>query len=125
MANLNNDTFDELEINVEELNETKNLAKKNVLHNKIKESIKIIEKEIEEYVNIIDDIDINLTNKIIEDNKDDDIDINDDIVNIEKLLKEKPENIDLEIKHYEKLINKIKNVKNKSILSGINIINCN
>ena len=78
MANLNNDTFDELEINVEELNETKNLAKKNVLHNKIKESIKIIEKEIEEYINIIDEIDINLTNKIMEDNKSDDIDINDD-----------------------------------------------
>jgi len=124
MSNLNNDTFDELEINVEELNETKNLAKKNILHNKIKESIKIIEKEIDEFVNIIDEIDVNLTNKIMEDNNDDD-DINDDIVNIEKLLKENPDNIELEIKHYEKLVNKIKNVKNKSIRSGVNIINCN
>ena len=123
MSNLNNDTFDELEINVEELNETKNLAKKNILHNKIKESIKIIEKEIDEFVNIIDEIDVNLTNKLIKDNNDDDI--NDDIINIEKLLKENPDNIELEIKHYEKLVNKIKNVKNKSIRSGVNIINCN
>ena len=128
MSLITNDTFDEIEANMDILNETKNIEKKINLHKELKEKVQIIEKEIEKFVNIIDDVDIELTHKLSsteEENENKNIDS--DIIDIDNLMKDLTNEKSFEkmLDYYKNIIIKIQKCKNKCVGSGLNIIECN
>lgn len=125
MSIISNDTFDELDADMDTYNDTKNMNTKMTLHKELKEKVQIIEKEIDRFVGIIDEVDIDLTNKL--NNNDEDTNIDDDIIDIDGLMKELTNEKSFEkmIEHYKRIISKIQNCKSKCVGSGLNVIDCN
>jgi len=123
MSIISNDTFDELDADMDTYNETQNMNIKMTLHKELKEKVQMIEKEIDKFVGIIDEVDIDLTNKL---NRDD-TNIDDDIIDIDNLMKELTNEKSFEkmIEHYKRIFSKIQNCKSKCVGSGLNVIDCN
>uniref|UniRef100_A0A6C0DXE9 Uncharacterized protein n=1 Tax=viral metagenome TaxID=1070528 RepID=A0A6C0DXE9_9ZZZZ len=123
MSIISNDTFDELDADMDTYNETQNMNIKMTLHKELKEKVQMIEKEIDKFVNIIDEVDIDLTNKL----NSDDTNIDDDIIDIDNLMKELTNEKSFEkmIEHYKRIFSKIQNCKSKCVGSGLNVIDCN
>jgi len=130
MSLITNDTFDDIEASIDILNETKNIEKKINLHKELKEKVQIIEKEIEKFVNIIDEVDIELTHKLNEDNihenENENENIDSDIIDIDNLMKDLSNEKSFEkmLDYYKNIIIKIRKCKNKCVGSGLNIIEC-
>jgi hypothetical protein len=123
MSIISNDTFDELDADMDTYNETQNMNIKMTLHKELKEKVQMIEKEIDKFVGIIDEVDIDLTNKL----NSDDTNIDDDIIDIDNLMKELTNEKSFEkmIEHYKRIFSKIQNCKSKCVGSGLNVIDCN
>jgi hypothetical protein len=130
---ISDDTFDFMESQVDTFNETKNLGEKIQIHSKLEESVKNLGREIDEMASILDNdkLDTDAVNEDIAKNgsecNDGSTDINEDVINIEKILKDMKEEEIMQIKvlHYQKIIEKIKFCKSKCDSSKMRIAKCN
>ena len=123
---VSDDMLDDLEAQVDKFNETKLLEEKIRIHSILKESVKILEQEIDDMVEIIDKIDIHAVSQELK-NSTDDIDITDDIVNLEKIVEGMKEEDVMQIKmmHIQKITDIVKRCKSKCDSSKMRIAKCN
>ena len=128
---LSDDTLDELEMEAEKFKETQNLGEKISIHSKLNETIKDLEKEIDDMINIIDKINIDAVNKEINDNihESSGTTINDDIVSLEKMMENlnDEEVLQMKVFHYKRITDIVKKCKSicESDSGTLNIAKCN
>jgi hypothetical protein len=116
------DTFDYLDTQVDEFNDTDNLGEKIVIHNNLKTITQNLIEEIDSMVEMIDDIDNeSLNDEIIENNDN----IDDDIIKLEGMIEnmEEEESMLLKIKHYKRIIGIVKKCKNKTNQEPMQVFN--
>ena len=126
---ISDDTMDYLDSCVDKLNETKNIGEKISLHSKLNDTIGDLEKEIDNMVDIIDNIDIDTINNDINTNQveTDKSSIDDNIVNLELMLQNMKEEEILQTKiiHLQRITDMVKNCRKQCNVSQIKIHKCN
>lgn len=126
---VSDDTLDDLEAQVDKFNETKHLGEKISIHSKLKDSIQILEQEVDDMVEIIDRIDIDAVSAELKHSTDinDRTDITEDIVNLEKMVEGMKEEEIMQIKllHIKKITDIVKKCKSKCDSSKMRIAKCN
>lgn len=122
------DVIDDLDGRIDKFNESKNLGEKVQLHHEITKTINTLESEINEMVEIIDMIDTEYVGKEIEKSirETDSSSIDDDIVNIDKMMHNMSEEeiLQLKILRYKKIIDIIRHCKSKCENGGLIISKC-
>lgn len=124
---LSDDVIDYLDSEVDRLQETKNLGEKINIHAKLIDTVKVLEKEINEMVDMIDRIDLNDNLKQSISCTNETTDINDDLVNLEKMMEDmdKEEVMQMKIKHYLRIVDIVKRCKAKCLENGMKVVKCN
>ncbi len=127
---ISDDTLDSLDSQVEKLTETKNLGEKISIHQQLKETIRRLESEINELAERIDKIDTEAFKELStlsQSQVNGDDDLNNDIVNIEKLVGslQNEEILQNKVAQYERLADIVKSCRSKCIASEVKLKKCN
>lgn len=126
---VSDDTLDDLEAQVDKFTETKDLSERIKLHSILKSSVRILEEEVDQMVELIDRIDIDAVNTEIRKTTEntDRTDITDDIVNLEKMMEgmKDEEIMQLKLMYVQKITEIVKRCKSKCDSSKMKITKCN
>ena len=124
---ISDDTLDYLDSQMDRFNETNNLGEKISIYDHLKESVNNLEKEVSDMLKIIDTIDIDSFNNDDTKPDTDKSDINDDIVNIEKMMQglQEEEIMQIKIMHFKRIAEVVKNCKAKCHSDNMKITKCN
>jgi hypothetical protein len=130
--NINNpisdDTLDYIDSQVDRFNETQNLGGKISIHAKLTESVKDLEKEINDMIDIIDKTDINQVSEDLRtsNSMNETTDITSDIMNLEKMIEVLREEDIMQVKimHYKRIAAIVRKCKAVCDTTKMKIINC-
>lgn len=125
---VSDDMMDYLDAENDKLNASKNLSEKIGLHNKLTNMIKRIGNEVDDMVAIIDKLDVeSVTEELLQDATENDTEIEDDIVNMDKMLIGlKDEGIlQIKIEYLKRLTDMVKNCRRKCDPTKMVISKCN
>ena len=131
IMDVSDDTMDILDSMIDQFNETKNLSKKITLQNKLNEIIKSLETEINNMIEIVDKLDLDQTSNEISNEKKKEkapeIDLDNEIINIEKQLSsmEEEDVIQKKVQMYGDILNKIRKCRSVCDNSQLKIYKCN
>lgn len=131
---LSDDILDELDSQLDNFNETKNLGEKITIHSKLSETIENLENEINSMITLIEKedqiyLDSDLLNNT--DPQDDDYtdNLDDNIINIERHLEnmKSEEILQYKLKHYQRIIRIVQKSKEKIGCTEkiMNVAKCN
>lgn len=125
---VSDDSLDFLETQIDTLNDTKHLGRKVTMHAKLIEYTRRLENEVDNMIELMDTLDMNAATEKIkkEKNDSDTTDVSDDIINIDKLLKELQDEDVMQIKllYMRNLIDQIEKCKSKCEKSKMTVTNC-
>lgn len=126
---ISGDIIDDLDFQIDKLNETTNLGEKIALHSKITEQTTRLENEVDRMIDILDSVNFDTVSEIIKNdkNKNDNTDVSDDIVNIEKLLENMKDEDVMQIKllYMQKITDQIQKCRVKCDKTNFTINKCN
>lgn len=124
---ISEDTLDYLDTQIDDFNDTDNLGQKIAIHNKLKAITDELIQEIDLMVEIIDNIDDNTLNNEFYETKEENDDINDNIIKLEDMIEnmEEEKSLSLKINHYKRIIGIVNKCKKNINVGKINVLNVN
>lgn len=126
---ISGDVIDDLDFQVDKLNDATNLGEKIALHSKIAEQTTRLENEVDNMINMLDSINFDVVSEMIKNDKNnnDNTDVSDDIVNIEKLLENMKDEDVMQIKllYVQKITDQIRKCRIKCDKTNFTINKCN